>query len=43
MMGVDGEDLKFKNFVNFEIMPSEIEVIVDYEFMLKSSNYFINK
>jgi len=40
MMGLDGEDMRFHNFVNFECLPHNLEVIVDYAHMMSSSKYF---
>jgi hypothetical protein len=41
MMGIDGEDLRFKDFVKMEIVPDDLEVIVDFNLMVNSQNYFL--
>lgn len=40
LMGVDGEQLRFKNYVKFDMLPKNLDVIVDYDYMLTSLKYF---
>jgi hypothetical protein len=30
-INIDGEDLRFTNFAKWEILPSELEIIVDFD------------
>jgi hypothetical protein len=36
-INIDGEDLMFTNFAKYEVLPSELEVIVDFDNILKNT------
>lgn len=36
-INIDGEDLEFRNFAKYEVMPSELEVIVDLEYIINKT------
>ncbi|CDW86031.1 diacylglycerol kinase [Stylonychia lemnae] len=38
---LDGEEFQFQDFVIYDVLPEEIEIIIDYERLLKKSQYFI--
>lgn len=31
---IDGEDMKYQKFAKLRVLPNEIEVIVDYEYLV---------
>ncbi len=41
MMGIDGEDLRFKEFVKMEVIPDDLEVLVDFNKLVEAQNYFL--
>ena len=41
-MNVDGENLKFKDFVKYDVQPGEIEVIVDFDRLMRDTRSFEN-
>lgn len=36
-INIDGEDLEFHNFAKYEVLPSELEVIVDLEYIINKT------
>jgi len=38
--GCDGEDLFFREFVSYETLQGELEVIVDYDYIAKEQSFF---
>ncbi len=40
---IDGEDLQFTEKVTCEVLPGEIEVLVDYDFLISEEKYFVPK
>ncbi|CDW71902.1 diacylglycerol kinase [Stylonychia lemnae] len=42
-IAIDGENFAYKDFVQYETLPGEIDVIVDYEFLLKKFEWFSPK
>ena len=37
---MDGEDLFFNEYIKFETLYNELEVILDYDFMMKDLKHF---
>ena len=37
---LDGEAFTYERFVQIEVLPSELEVIVDFDFLMKAQNHF---
>ncbi len=40
---LDGEDLSFLDFVKFETVANGIDILVDYDYMMKEEKHFIQK
>ena len=40
---IDGEDLTWRNFVKYETLYNELEVLVNYDHMMSSQKHFITK
>ena len=38
---VDGEPLKFKEFVKMRVLHQELDIILDYDRLLKRSGYIV--
>ena len=38
--GCDGEDLQFRSYVKYETLPGELEVIVDFDYIMMDKKQF---